>query len=201
MGVTFKVEGLKEVYAAFEELALEIGDKKAQSKILVPAAREAMQPVLTQAMSNAPMDTGGLRLSLQVEARRPTKRDRRSKYITDNDTVIAAVTTASGKKLKAMSEGKGLLAARRKLAKMGVANADKFTGVQGDARAIAQEFGTARNGAKSYLRPAMESQSQQTAKRLGEILGRRLNQYRIKNKWQNLVQRLGINTKQIERTF
>ena len=85
MGVTFKVEGLKEVYAAFEELAAEIGDKKAQSKILVPAAREAMQPVLTQAMSNAPMDTGGLRLSLQVEARRPTKRDRRSKYITDND--------------------------------------------------------------------------------------------------------------------
>ena len=201
MGVTFKVEGLKEVYAAFEELALEIGDKKAQSKILVPAAREAMQPVLTQAMSNAPMDTGGLRLSLQVEARRPTKRDRRSKYITDKDTVIAAVTTASGKKLKAMSEGKGLITARRKLAKMGIANADKFMGVQGDARAIAQEFGTARNGAKSYLRPAMESQSQQTAKRLGEILGRRLNQYRIKNKWQNLVQRLGISTKQIERTF
>jgi HK97 gp10 family phage protein len=182
MGVTFKIEGLKDVYAAFEELAAEIGDKKAQSKILVPAAREAMQPVLAQAMSNAPMDTGGLRLSLQVEARRPTKRDRRSKYITDNDTVIAAVTTASGKKLKAMSEGKGLLAARRKLAKMGVANADKFMGVQGDARAIAQEFGTARNGAKSYLRPAMESQSQQTAKRLGEILGRRINQYRMKNK-------------------
>lgn len=96
--------------------------------------------------------------------------------------MIAAVTTASGKKLKAMSEGKGLLAARRKLAKMGVANADKFMGVQGDARAIAQEFGTARNGAKSYLRPAMESQSQQTAKRLGEILGRRINQYRMKNK-------------------
>jgi hypothetical protein len=182
MGVTFKVEGLKEVYAAFEELALEIGDKKAQSKILVPAAREAMQPVLAQAISNAPMDTGGLRLSLQVEARRPNKRDRRSKYITEKDTVIAAVTTASGKKLKAMSEGKGLATARRKLAKMGVANADKFMGVQGDARAIAQEFGSARNGAKSYLRPAMESQSQQTAKRLGEILGRRLNQYRIKNK-------------------
>ena len=200
-GVTYKIEGLKDVLAAFEELAADIGDKKARSSILVPAAREAMQPVLTQAVSNAPMDTGGLRLSLQVEARRPTKRDRRSKYITDNDTVIAAVTTASGKKLKAMSEGKGLATARRKLAKMGVANADKFMGVQGDARAIAQEFGTARNGAKSYLRPAMESQSQQTAKRLGEILGRRINQYRMKNKWQNLVQRLAINTKQIERTF
>ena len=66
MGVTFKIEGLKDVYAAFEDLAAEIGDKKAQSKVLVPAAREAMQPVLNQAIQNAPVDTGGLRLSLQV---------------------------------------------------------------------------------------------------------------------------------------
>jgi HK97 gp10 family phage protein len=182
MGVTFKIEGLKEVHAAFEQLAGEIGDKKAQSKILVPAVREAMQPVLAQAIANAPVDTGGLRLSLQVEARRPTKRDRRSKYITENDTVIATVTTASGKKLKAMSEGKGLLKSRKKLAKFGVANAESFTGIDSDARAIAQEFGSARNGAKPYLRPALESQATQTATKLGEILGRRLNQYRMKNK-------------------
>ena len=180
MGVTFKIEGLKEVYAAFEDLANDIGDKKAQSKILVPAVREAMQPILAQAISNAPVDTGGLSLSLQVEARRPTKRDRRSKYITQGDTVIAAVTTASGKKLKSMSEGKGLLKARRKLEKLGVSDAKNFMGIQSDARAIAQEFGSARNGAKPYLRPAMESQSEQTARRLGEILGRRINQYKAK---------------------
>ena len=113
MQATFKIEGLKEVLAAFNELAEEIGDKKATSKILVPAVREAMQPVLNQAVANAPVDTGGLRLSLQVEARRPTRRDKRSKYISDTDTVIAAVTTASGKKLEQMSEGKGLLRARR----------------------------------------------------------------------------------------
>jgi HK97 gp10 family phage protein len=182
MSVTFKIEGLKDVYAAFEELASEIGDKKANSKILVPAAREAMQPVLNQAVANAPVDTGGLRLSLQVEARRPTRKDRRSKYITSTDTVIAAVTTASGKKLKQMSEGAGLLKARRKLKKLGVQGSESFVGIKGDARAIAQEFGSAHNGSHPYLRPAMESQSQQTAKRLGEILGRRLNQYKAKQK-------------------
>ena len=182
MGVTFKIEGLKEVYAAFEELAREIGDKKAQSKILVPAAREAMRPVLSQAIASAPVDTGGLRLSLQVEARRPTRADRRSKYITETDTVIATVTTASGKKLRAMSEGKGLLKARKKLAKMGVENAESFTGIQGDARAMSQEFGSARNPAHPYLRPALESQAPQTAQKLGEILGRRLNQYKAKHK-------------------
>ena len=201
MGVTFKIEGLKDVYAAFEELAADIGDKKAKSKVLVPAAREAMQPVLNQAIQNAPIDTGGLRLSLQVEARRPTRRDRRSKYITNNDTVIATVTTASGKKLKAMSEGKGLLKARRKLAKLGVEDAKNFMGIQSDARAMAQEFGTAKNGAQPYLRPALESQSEQTARRLGEILGRRINQYKAKQKWQNLVRRLAISTKQTKRTF
>jgi hypothetical protein len=55
-------------------------------------------------------------------------------------------------------------------------------GVLSDARAIAQEFGTARNGAQPFLRPALESQAGETAKRLGQILGRRLTQYRIKNR-------------------
>jgi HK97 gp10 family phage protein len=182
MQASFKVEGLKEVLAAFKELAEEIGDKKANSKILVPAVREAMQPVLNQAVANAPVDTGGLKLSLQVEARRPTRRDKRSKYIYDTDTVIAAVTTASGKKLAQMSQGKGLLSSRRKLSKLGVENAEKFAGIKSDARAVAQEFGSAHNPAHPFLRPSMESQAPDTAKRLGEIIGKRLNQYKAKQK-------------------
>jgi HK97 gp10 family phage protein len=182
MQASFKIDGLKEVLAAFNELADEIGDKKATSKILVPAVREAMQPVLNQAVANAPVDTGGLKLSLQVEARRPTRRDKRSKYISDTDSVIAAVTTASGKKLAQMSEGKGLLRARRKLKKLGVDNVENFMGIKSDARAIAQEFGSAHNGAHPFLRPAIESQAPDTARRLGEIIGRRLNQYKAKQK-------------------
>jgi HK97 gp10 family phage protein len=188
MQATFKIEGLKEVLAAFEELAEEIGDKKATSKILVPAVREAMQPVLTQAVANAPVDTGGLRLSLQVEARRPTRRDKRSKYISQTDTVIAAVTTASGEQLAKMSEGKGLQSAKKRLARfendghVGAYRAHKFQGIKSDARAIAQEFGSAHNGAQPYLRPAIESQASDTAKRLGEIISRRLNQYKAKQK-------------------
>ncbi|CAB5207005.1 Bacteriophage HK97-gp10, putative tail-component [uncultured Caudovirales phage] len=182
-GVTIKLEGIGNVEQAFAELADEIGDKKATSKVLVPAAREAMQPVLRQAQSLAPVDTGALFLSLQVEARRPTKRDRRSKYITETDTVIATVTTASGKKLKQMSEGKGLIRSKRKLAKMyGEKVANEFTGIPSDARAMAQEFGTAHNPAKSYLRPAIESQAQTTVNRLSEILARRIAQFKAKMK-------------------
>jgi HK97 gp10 family phage protein len=152
MGVSFKLEGIGSVHAAFEELANEIGDKKATSKILVPAVREAMKPVLAKARANAPVDTGGLKRSLQVEARRPNRKDKRSKYIVSTDTVISLVTTAPGKKL----------------AKMGIAS---------DARAIAQEFGTARHPAHPYLRTALESQSTSVVNDLAKILARRIDQY------------------------
>jgi hypothetical protein len=67
-------------------------------------------------------------------------------------------------------------------AHVGAFRANKFQGVTSDARAIAQEFGTANHGAQPFLRTAMESQAPETAKRLGEIIGRRLNQYKAKQK-------------------
>ena len=184
-GVTYKIEGLKSVLAAFEELATDIGDKKARSKILVPAAREAMKPVLTMARMNAPKDTGDLARTMQIEARRPTRKDIRSKYITEKDTVIALVTTkAFPKKLKKEFYEKNAELYKTDKAQYSrdLKERKRQVGVLSDARAIAQEFGTARNGAQPYLRPALESQAAQTAKRLGEILARRINQYRIKNR-------------------
>lgn len=181
-GVTVKLEGIGDVIKAFDELSQEIGDKKARSKILIPAAREAMKPVLALAQQKAPTDTGALQLMLQVEARRPTNKDRRSKYITRNDAVIAAVTTASGKKMKAMSEGKGLARARKRMIKLGASEeqAASFQGFESDARAIAQEFGTGKMAAQPYLRPALESQSQQTVDRLADELRKYISKFRMK---------------------
>ena len=181
-GVVIKLEGIGAVDSALRELEAEFGAKTTQSKVLIPAVREALKPVLSAAIANAPKDTGGLALSLQIEARRPNNRDRRSKYITQTDTVMAAVTTASGKKLEAMSEGKGLARARKRLSKMGVENADSFMGIKSDARVVAQEFGTAKNSAHPYVRPALEANAQSTVNRLGEILGRRIQQFRSKNR-------------------
>jgi hypothetical protein len=65
---------------------------------------------------------------------------------------------------------------------VGAYRSKNFTGVKSDARAIAQEFGTAKNGAQPFLRTAMESQAADTAKRLGDIIGRRINQYKAKYK-------------------
>lgn len=156
MSVSIKLEGVGSVQAVFRELADEIGDKKANSKILIPAVREAMKPVLAKARTDAPVDTGGLKRSLQVEARRPNRKDKRSKYIANTDTVISLVTTAPGKKLAKL-------------------------GIKSDARAIAQEFGTARNPAHPYLRAALESQSTSVVNNLAGILARRIDKYKKAN--------------------
>jgi HK97 gp10 family phage protein len=156
MGVTIKLEGIGDVDKALKALEDEFGDKLARSKVLIPAVREALKPVLAQAKANAPKNSGDLTKSLIIEARRPNSRDRRSKYVTRTDTVIAAVTTASGKKLAKM-------------------------GIKSDARAIAQEFGTASHPAQPYLRPALEANAQETVSKLGQILARRIQQFRAKN--------------------
>lgn len=188
MGVTIKLEGVGDVSNAFSQLADEIGDKKATSKVLVPSVREAMRPVLIAAQQDAPVDSGALRLMLQVEARRPTRKDRRSKYITETDTVIATVTTASGKKMQqwneAMKTARGRKAMERRLKKAGLTSEQikEFRGFKSDARAVAQEFGTSRVPAQPYLRPALEANAQSTVNRLSAILKRRIEQYKAKTK-------------------
>ena len=175
--VRIQLTGLGDVATAFKNLADDIGDKSASSKDLIPAVREAMQPVLRAAQSFAPRDTGVLALSLIVEARRPTKKDKRSMYVNNSDVAIAAVTTASGKKLAAMSQGKGFVKAQKRLTKMGF-DATKFKGVPSDARAISQEFSNASTPAHPYLRPAIESQAQMVVNNLAAILEKRISKHR-----------------------
>jgi len=175
--VRIELKGLGDVATAFKNLADDIGDKSASSKVLIPAVRQAMQPVLRAAQSFAPKDTGALALSLIIEARRPTKKDKRSMYVNSSDVAIAAVTTASGKKLAAMSEGKGFVRAQKRLTKMGF-DASKFKGVPSDARAISQEFSNASTPAHPYLRTAIESQAQMVVNNLAVILGNRISKHR-----------------------
>ncbi len=185
---TTKVEvtGLREALAVFDELADEIGDKKATSKVLVPAAREAMRPVLQSARLLAPKDTGDLARTLQIEARRPNRRDQRSKYASQTDTVIALVTTKPfpKKKRKEFYESnQDLYAADKAAYKRKFKEYAQSIGFPYDARAIAQEFGTAnmKAGGHPFMRPALETNAVSVVNKLGEIIGRRCEQFRAKN--------------------
>jgi hypothetical protein len=178
------VTGLSDALAVLDELADEIGDKKATSKILVPAARESMKPVLAMAKMLAPKDTGDLSRTLWIEARRPTKRDQKSKYADPKDTVIALVTTKPFPKKKRKefyAENANLYAADKNAYKKKFKEFAASIHFPYDARAIAQEFGSAHNGMHPYLRPALEANSTAVAHSRGEIIGRRIEQVRAKN--------------------
>lgn len=165
------VEGLKETLEVFKQLATEIGDKESRSKVLIPAVKEAMVPVLNAARLMAPVDTGKLKTTLGIQGKRPTKRDRKSKYISANDNVVAFVATkAIPPKLKKSTQG------LKKKERKKVYREKGF-----DGRAIANEFGTKNRPAKPFLRPALEGNVYDVTNRLGMILKNKIEQYRSKN--------------------
>ena len=178
----FHIEGLQDTLAVFSELVQEIGDKQGRSKILIPAVKEAMKPVLARAKADAPQDTQKLKDSLYVTARRPSKKDMKSLYIKSNDNVIAIVSTRPiPKKVKKEAHAAASEYTGRKYKK---ARREYYEskGYFYDARAIANEFGTANRSAKPFMRSALESQAQAVAQRLGQIINEKIKQYRGKMK-------------------
>jgi HK97 gp10 family phage protein len=176
----FEVKGLKETLEVFEKLQAEIGDKEAKSKILIPSVKEAMRPVLAKAKADAPQDTGLLHNSLYITGRRPTKKDMKSKYMNPKDSVVAIVSTRPipRRVKKALQAEHGhLKGAEYKRARKAFY---EDQGYAYDARAIANEFGTAKMSAHPFMRSALESQAQSVATKLGEILRQKMEQYRSK---------------------
>jgi len=181
MSVKFAVNGLKETLSAFDEFREQFGDKDAKSKILIPAVREAMKPVLAMAKALSPKDTGALDRSLYITARRPSRKDMKSRYITPKDSVISLVSSRPiPKKLKQQfhSEYGSLKGSEYKKAKRKFYNE---AGVMHDARAIANEFGTAKMSAKPFMRTSLESQAQAVAAKLGLIIKQKMDAYKAKN--------------------
>lgn len=164
--VKVEFEGFKE----FEELAKKIADdfgyKDAQN-IIVSSLRMSMRSALVSAKAAAPVDTGGLRQSLQIEARKPRGKDKRSKYVNNTDVAIALITTAPGTKL-----------ARKKFINQRTGLSQ--VGIKSDARATAMEFGTANVPAQPFLRPALESNSKNITDDLGKTLAQALEKYKAR---------------------
>lgn len=176
----FKIQGVKETLDVFQQLANEIGDKKATSKFLVPAMKMALMPVLEAAKQLVPRDTGKLADSLIIYAKRPTAKDKRSKYVSRTDAVIAKVET---KPISAREE-RDFKATKKSLATKGIKVTRKaFFEGRGrfyDARAVANEFGTAKQSARPFMRPAMEGQTQTVLDLLSITLDQKIRQYRSK---------------------
>jgi HK97 gp10 family phage protein len=181
MATVFEIKGLKETLEVFEQLRNDIGDQKASSKVLIPAVREAMKPVLSMAKALSPKDTGTLDRSLYITARRPTGKDKQSRYVKYQDSVISLVSTKpipKSLKNKFKASHGHLKGAEYKKTKKAY-----FTeqGYLADGRAAANEFGTAKMSAQPFLRTSLESQAQSVSATLGQILKQKIEQYKAKN--------------------
>ena len=168
--VKFKFEGGEEFLELLNQIKDDFGEKDAK-KILTSAVKTSMTPVLMMAKALAPVDTGALAASLRIEARRPTQKDKHSRYIKTTDTIIGTVTTAPGNVLKNRSFHNLHAPANQRI---------KQVGIPSDARANVQEFGSYKMAAHPFMRPALESRGIEVVGSLGRILGEKLESYRAK---------------------
>lgn len=169
MKTTMAFVGWDEFEDLIDEIQDDWGEKDAKN-IMRNGARASMAPVLSTAQALVPRDTGQLAASLQVEARKPTARDKRSKYSAPNEIVIGLVTVAPGSKFKPRLFH-NLHNKKNKIKQYATM----------DARAVAVEFGTHKMAAHPFLRPALESNSPTVLSILSETFGGALEKYRSKH--------------------
>lgn len=178
--VSISFQGFKE----FTDLVNEIKEDfsiKDSKKIINTGMKIAMEPALEKSRALVPVDTGALAASLRIEARAPTSRDKRSIYVNDSDIAIATVTTAPGNvlaKTKYINQRHVVTLTNSK----GKSWQLKTVGIASDARAMANEFGTAKMAAHPFLRPGLETSTQQVTDILGNSLGTALENYKSKYK-------------------
>jgi len=180
--VSIKWEGFDEFEQLLDQINEDFGPKDAQN-ILRNACRASMVPVLNAAkghlQANGNVDTGQLLASLQVEARKPTARDKRSIYSTPTMIMISRVTVAPGRKFLPDQGLKPKLFTKTfKNVKTGLKQH-----MHSDARAFAIEFGTAKwnkGEGMPFIRPALESNAVSVTNNLGQMLGNALIKYKSK---------------------
>jgi len=183
----FKITGLKETLDVFRELAEQIGDSKAKSKILIPAVKMAMKPVLQLAKEKAQSDKSHLlENSLMITGRRPTSKDKTSQYVSTTDSVVAYVTTrpiprAIKKKFHAWYYSNGNTQTDKVTYRKAAREFYESKGIFYDARAIANEFGTANRAAKPFLRKSLESKAKDVTELLRLTLAQKINEFKAKN--------------------
>lgn len=167
--MSVRFTGIDEFVTTLNEINNDFSEKDAK-KILNRAIRLAMAPVLLTAKSLVRTDTGALAASLRIEVRKPTNKDKKSVYVNATDIVIGTVTTAPAK----------VLAKKRFQNLKNTKSNIKQVGIESDARAIANEFGTANMAARPFMRPAMEGSAQVALDSLAVSLKTALQKYKSK---------------------
>ena len=153
MTVTYKMEGFDELIKKMDELGQEIGKAKTD-RIWRKAMAYAMEPVLADAKSFAPKETGEMANRIYMKVHRPMSRDKTGKYYA-GEAYMARVTASpirSDSVLNYTVNSKGKLRA---------------TWSNKSPAPVSQEFGNANHGSKPFMRPALEINMTRVQSRLG----------------------------------
>lgn len=153
MATEFSVTGFDELFKKMDLLSEEIGKGKTD-KIYRNAMTYAMEPVLQDAKSFAPKDTGEMSDRIYMRVHRPMARDKGSQSFR-GEMYIARVTVSS---LRDDSVQNTILNKR-----------GRFQTVYSNKKpvGVSQEFGNARTPAKPFLRPALQMNIDNVQSRLG----------------------------------
>jgi HK97 gp10 family phage protein len=142
MTAVFQMEGFDELIKKMDELGQEIGKAKTD-RIWRKAMSYAMEPVLEDAKSFAPKDTGEMANRIYMKVHRPMARDKQGRMYA-GEAYMARVTASpirSDSVLNYTVNSKGKLRA---------------TWANKSPAPVAQEFGNAHNAANPFLRPALQ---------------------------------------------
>jgi HK97 gp10 family phage protein len=109
--------GFKELEAVLVQMGEDLCYGKTASRVLIPAIKAAMQPVLQMAKALAPYDesnmsTTHLRDTVRLNARTPSSRDQSSIYSEKNDIAIGIVSVRTDKRGMSQEFGNAQVAAQ-----------------------------------------------------------------------------------------
>lgn len=112
-----KLTGFKELNDVLVEMGEDLCYGKTARRVLIPAIKAALQPVLEKARQLAPYDENNhssphLRDTLRLNARTPTPRDQRSIYSKPNDIAIGIVSVKTDKRGMSQEFGNAQVAAQ-----------------------------------------------------------------------------------------
>lgn len=91
--MTLQTYGFDEFDKILAQMGEEFGYTDVNKRTLVPALKAAMMVALPTAEQLVNTDTGELKSTLRVDAKRPSDKDKRSIYIYDSDAAIAILSS------------------------------------------------------------------------------------------------------------
>lgn len=163
MAIEFETTGFSELFRKMDALSEEIGKGKTD-RIWRNAMMYAMEPVLQDAKSFAPKDTGQMANRIYMRVHKPQSRDKSSSSY-NGEMYIARVTASS---LRDDSVQNFTLNKRGKL---------QATWSNKRPVPVSQEFGNARTGGKPFMRPALDNNIDRVQSRLGWAIWQKIEEY------------------------